>query len=130
MGKIDANSLKIKMMASYLHYLATNRCPKHKSLYQDFIRFHYWPSGLVVRTLAFHPGDLSWWQLKKPFCFKIFFLCMKNQLYSVFWWYKPRSVEVIWILLIFSFLFAQSGSKLCALICGQIMEIWGHHFNF
>ena len=28
MGKIDAHSLKIKMMASYLHYLATNRCTK------------------------------------------------------------------------------------------------------
>ena len=26
MGKIDAPSLKIKMMASYLHYLDTNRC--------------------------------------------------------------------------------------------------------
>jgi hypothetical protein len=28
MGKIDAHSLKIKMMVSYLHYLATNRCTK------------------------------------------------------------------------------------------------------
>ena len=28
MGKIEAHSLKIKMMASYLHYLATNRCTK------------------------------------------------------------------------------------------------------
>ena len=26
MGKIEAHSLKIEMMASYLHYLATNRC--------------------------------------------------------------------------------------------------------
>ena len=26
MGKIEAQSLKIEMMASYLHYLATNRC--------------------------------------------------------------------------------------------------------
>ena len=25
MGKIDAHSLRIKMMASYIHYLATNR---------------------------------------------------------------------------------------------------------
>ena len=28
MGKIEAHSLKIKMMASYLHYLVTNRCTK------------------------------------------------------------------------------------------------------
>ena len=28
MGKIDAHSLRIKMMASYLHYLVTNRCTK------------------------------------------------------------------------------------------------------
>ena len=28
MGKIDAHSLRIKMMALYLHYLATNRCTK------------------------------------------------------------------------------------------------------
>ena len=28
MGRIDAHSLRIKMMASYLHYLATNRCTK------------------------------------------------------------------------------------------------------
>ena len=26
MGRIDAHSLKIEMMASYFHYLATNRC--------------------------------------------------------------------------------------------------------
>ena len=26
MGKIDAYSLKIEMMASYVHYVATNRC--------------------------------------------------------------------------------------------------------
>ena len=26
MGKIEAHSLKIKMTASYIHYLATNRC--------------------------------------------------------------------------------------------------------
>ena len=26
MGKIEAHSLKIKMTASYLYYLATNRC--------------------------------------------------------------------------------------------------------
>ena len=26
MGKIEAHSLKIEMMATYLHYLATNRC--------------------------------------------------------------------------------------------------------
>ena len=26
MGKIDAHSLRIKMMAPYLHYLVTNRC--------------------------------------------------------------------------------------------------------
>ena len=38
-------------------------------------------------------------------------MCRKNQFYSAIWWYKPRSVEVIWILLIFSFLFAQSDSK-------------------
>ena len=28
MGKLDAHSLRIKMMASYLHYLVTNRCTK------------------------------------------------------------------------------------------------------
>ena len=28
MSKIDAHSLRIKMMASYLHYLLTNRCAK------------------------------------------------------------------------------------------------------
>ena len=28
MSKIDAHSLRIKMMASYLHYLVTNRCTK------------------------------------------------------------------------------------------------------
>ena len=45
-------------------------------------------------------------------CFFLnFILCIINQLYSAFWWYKPRSVERIWILLIFSFLFAQSDSK-------------------
>ena len=26
MGKIEAHSLKIEMMASYLHYLVTNMC--------------------------------------------------------------------------------------------------------
>ena len=28
MGKIDAHSLRVKIMALYLHYLATNRCTK------------------------------------------------------------------------------------------------------
>ena len=28
MGKKDAHSLRIKMMALYLHFLATNRCTK------------------------------------------------------------------------------------------------------
>ena len=28
MGKIEAHSLRIKIMASYLHYLVINRCTK------------------------------------------------------------------------------------------------------
>ena len=130
MGKIDAHNLRIKMMASYLHYLVTNRCTKafifdeiwnlnfppktNKSILmtsQDFFfRFPYWPPGLVVKSLACHPGDPGSIPLGGNFFSHFFFLnfilCIKNQLYSSFWWHKPRSVERIWILLIFSLLFA------------------------
>ena len=76
----------------------------------------YWSDGLVVSSLGCHPGDPGSIPLGANifnhfFSLKYFFLCIKNPLYSAFWWYKPRSVEVIWILLIFSFWFAQSDSK-------------------
>ena len=116
MGKIDAHCLRIKMMASYL---VTNRCTKafifdeiqnlnfppktnkpismtSKHFFFNFIK--YWSSGLVVKILACHLGDRGSIPLGVNFFsqfFLQFFLWIKNQIHSAFWWYKPRSVEGI-----------------------------------
>ena len=108
MSKIDAHSLIIKMMASNPHYLVTNRCAKafifdaiqnlnfppktNKSILmtsKDF--FFNFITGHLVQWLGAWPVTQETgvqFPLKATFSaiffFKIFFLCIKNQLYSSF----------------------------------------------
>jgi len=98
MGKIDAHSLRIKMMALYLHYLATNRCtkafifdeiqnlnflPKIKSLHQGHHKIFFsislvttWSSGQELGLSRRRPGFNSpWRQLFHPFFSSKYFFC-------------------------------------------------------
>ena len=98
-------NLKLKFPAKTNKFISTTS----QDFFFDFI------TDYLVRTLACHPGDRGSIPIGGNFFSHFFlqniFLCINNQLFSAFWWYKPRSVEGIWILLIFSFLFAQSDSK-------------------
>ena len=147
MGKIDAHSLRIHMMASYLHYPVTNRCTKAfifdeiqnsnfppkinesiSTTSQDFFSISLlttWSSG---QELGFSPRrsgfDSPWLQLFQPFFFfKIFFCALRiNHIVPFDATSQDLQKEFEYYSYFPSFLLNLI-QNVCAPICDQIMDI-------